>query len=102
MILGFSRDSWVRKNSLYEIHKPIFDLTCDLESDDPFKSETAPPCGVQPFLGLASYFAPLGGAQLLHTRVNTYNKYIHTYMHKYAFLGFDLQNRNTSEKNKYK
>lgn len=53
--LCFSRDAWILQNADYVIHKP-------LTSPPVEGSETAmacPPCGVQPFLGLASYFAPL-------------------------------------------
>ena len=48
LLLAFSRDDYVRENSLYEIHKKI-----DIAGD------TSSPSGVQPYLGLAAYFAPL-------------------------------------------
>jgi len=64
VILCFSRDRWVRLNCAYEVHKPIFDLNEQLQDsegcEDEMSHEAAPPCGPQPFLGLASYFAPLG------------------------------------------
>jgi hypothetical protein len=52
VIFSFSRDGYVLKNCAYEIHKPIYDL---IEG----ATIAAPPCGIQPFLGFAMYFAPL-------------------------------------------
>lgn len=54
--LAFSRDQWILQNCEYEIHKPLM-------SEDPAapgQMFACPPSGVQPFLGLAGYFAPLG------------------------------------------
>lgn len=55
MIFGFSRDEWVRENCHYQIHTPL------LGKLQPVFAESCamPPCAVQPFLGFATYFAPL-------------------------------------------
>jgi len=75
VILCFSRDRWVRLHCAYEVHRPIFDLNEQLQgsegSCDEIKLEAAPPSGVQPFLGLASYFAPLG--YVYRDRVSLYS-----------------------------
>lgn len=53
--LAFSRDDWILQNCEYEIHKPL--MSEDTASGQVF---ACPPSAVQPFLGLACYFAPLG------------------------------------------
>lgn len=55
VILSFSRDQYVRENAVYEIHAPLMQM---MGSEFP-EDTAAPPCGVQPYLGLATYFAPL-------------------------------------------
>lgn len=55
MVLGFSRDEWVRVNSHYQIHTPLVGKLCPILPE----SCAMPPCAVQPFLGFATYFAPL-------------------------------------------
>ena len=47
VVLAFSRDTYVRENSSYEIYRIV-------------SEELTMPSAVQPFLGLACYFAPLG------------------------------------------
>lgn len=54
-MLCFSRDETVRRTCEYEIHKPLLGLACAEQE----KNVSAPPNAVQPFLGLAAYFAPL-------------------------------------------
>lgn len=54
-IFSFARDSYILENAAYEIHSPF-----SHQIGDEYKADVpAPPCGVQPFLGLALYFAPL-------------------------------------------
>ena len=55
VIFSLSRDEWVRQNSQYQIHSPL------LGKLSPDMSDTCamPPCAIQPFLGFATYFAPL-------------------------------------------
>lgn len=92
VVFCLARDDWIRENSTYEIHKPIFaDATkssgvsnssssssssggkgsndgdaneatgSNLAAHDGLQPGSSfPPCGFQPFLGLCSYFAPLG------------------------------------------
>lgn len=55
VVFGFSRDEWVRQNCHYVIHQPIPNL---IGAELP-PGTAAPPCGIQPFLGFATYFAPL-------------------------------------------
>lgn len=55
MVFCLSRDEYIRSNSHYELHKPILDLNNNVLPDH----VSAPPSGVQPFLGFASYFAPV-------------------------------------------
>ncbi len=45
----------MRDNCHYQIHLPILGL---VGADLP-EGTAAPPCGIQPFLGFATYFAPL-------------------------------------------
>jgi Rab-GTPase-TBC domain len=53
--LCFSRDEWVRTNSAYEIHSPLVGHV----EDEQGPTVAVPPNAVQPFLGLAMYFAPV-------------------------------------------
>jgi len=54
-VFCFSRDDWVRQNCHYQVHAPLLgQLSPDLSADT-----AMPPCAVQPYLGLATYFAPL-------------------------------------------
>jgi hypothetical protein len=55
VILGFSRDEWVYENCHYQIHTPLLGKLCPVLPD----TCAMPPCAVQPFLGFATYFAPL-------------------------------------------
>lgn len=55
VILGFSRDELVRENCHYQIHTPLLGKLSPVLSD----TCAMPPCAVQPFLGFATYFAPL-------------------------------------------
>lgn len=55
VIFGFSRDEWVRENCHYQIHTPLVGKLSPTFAD----SCAMPPCAVQPFLGFATYFAPL-------------------------------------------
>ena len=55
VLFGFSRDEWVRHNSHYQVHAPLLGK---LQPTFP-ESCAMPPSGVQPFLGFATYFAPL-------------------------------------------
>lgn len=64
MALCFSRDEWVLRNSLYEIHRPLQGHYENVDIDDgstlnASADKACPPCGVQPFLGFSSYLAPL-------------------------------------------
>lgn len=55
IILAFSRDPSIHNQTNYEIHAPLTQaMGVDFSNDT-----TAPPSGVQPFLGFATYFAPL-------------------------------------------
>jgi len=54
-VLCFARDDWVRHNAVYEVHRPLHGLVTAEQGP----GVTAPPSAVQPFLGLAIYFAPL-------------------------------------------
>lgn len=55
VIFCFSRDSSVREQILYEIHQPwLKQMGLDFPADS-----SAPPSGVQPYLGFTTYFAPL-------------------------------------------
>ena len=67
MILGFSRDEWVRENCHYQIHAPILGKLVPTMSADC----SMPPCAVQPFLGFATYFAPL--CYVLKSRTSLYS-----------------------------
>jgi hypothetical protein len=65
-VLCFSRDEWVRKNCLYQVHRPLLGLDAQpsLQHSPHFgtlfnETTCAPPSGVQPFAGLATYFGPL-------------------------------------------
>jgi hypothetical protein len=55
--LCFARDETVRTDSIYEIHKPLCDP--DMAQASATGVQFCPPCGVQPFLGLANYIAPV-------------------------------------------
>eukprot|EP01041_Mallomonas_annulata_P000324 gene324-586_t len=71
--LCFSRDPWILENCDYQIHRPLIGPSYTFETDNNSNISTCtstrsdngnvycacPPCGVQPFLGLSSYFAPL-------------------------------------------
>jgi hypothetical protein len=72
VIFCFSRDTNIRQQSIYEVHAPLLNHMAplsgtggnvnNLNAKDPSLNEnslSAPPCGVQPFLGFATYFAPL-------------------------------------------
>jgi len=55
IIFCFSRDESVRENCHYQIHAPLLN-----KLQPTFPATVAmPPCAVQPFLGFATYFAPL-------------------------------------------
>jgi len=53
VILCFTRDDYIWKNTEYQIHAPLIGHAADNDNTP------SPPSGIQPFLGLASYFAPL-------------------------------------------
>lgn len=59
--LCFSRDTWIRINSLYSIHQPLFPKILSASQDIQWiGAETCvPPCGVLPFAGLSMYNAPM-------------------------------------------
>lgn len=65
--MGFSRDEWVRENCHYQIHAPLLGRLVSTMSD----SCAMPPCAVQPFLGFATYFAPL--CYVLKSRPSLYS-----------------------------
>lgn len=52
----------MRQNCHYEIHRPILDL---------MDGSAAPPCGIQPFLGLSAYTAPL--CYIFRSRASLYS-----------------------------
>lgn len=54
VVLSFSRDEWVREHTSYDIHAPLLN-----QMGLDFEKSAAPPCGLQPYLGFATYFAPL-------------------------------------------
>lgn len=58
-VLCFSRDDWVIKNCRYQVHKPLLGMMADSGYKHYNMETAAPPCGIQPFLGLSAYFAPL-------------------------------------------
>lgn len=58
-VLCFSRDDWVHKNCRYQVHKPLLGMMADSGYKQYSLDTAAPPCGIQPFLGLSAYFAPL-------------------------------------------
>jgi hypothetical protein len=74
-VLSFSRDTTVREQAAYEIHAP---LHRQLHGD--YEGWAAPPCGIQPFLGLANYFAPL--CYIFKDKVSLYH------VSKYLFCNF--------------
>lgn len=53
--LCFARDEWIRYNSSHAVHRPLLGLVNEVLG----AGTSAPPCAVQPFAGLATYFAPL-------------------------------------------
>jgi hypothetical protein len=53
VILCFTRDDYVWNNTEYQIHAPLIGHSADNDNTP------SPPSGIQPFLGLSSYFAPL-------------------------------------------
>lgn len=69
--LCFSRDDRIRQSADYETHKPLLGHACPEQQlqystkngnkygNNNMGGVSSPPCGVQPFLGLAAYFAPL-------------------------------------------
>jgi len=59
VVLCFSRDEWVLKNCRYQVHKPLLGMMADSGCKQYDLNTAAPPCGIQPFLGLSAYFAPL-------------------------------------------
>jgi hypothetical protein len=59
VVLCFSRDAWVTKNCRHQVHKPLLGMMTDSGYKQYTASTAAPPCGIQPFLGLSAYFAPL-------------------------------------------
>ena len=85
IMLLFSRDEYVRQNAQYELHRPMRGpgMTSE-EQEKNNRDSSAPPCGIQPFLGLATYFAPLcyicrKGPALYSLARNIFCRYICSY-----------------------
>lgn len=72
-VLCFARDEFVRNDAVYEVHKPLVGLADPVKNGVPAATATAtamPPSAVQPFLGFATYFAPL--CYIFRDRVSLY------------------------------
>jgi hypothetical protein len=55
VVLAFSRDPWVLRNTRLLMHKPLLGYECQGQAKD----TAVPPCGVLPFRGFINYAAPL-------------------------------------------
>lgn len=69
-VLCFARDDFVRSNAVYEVHKPLVGLA-GAGSAAAAPGAASPPSAVQPFLGFATYFAPL--CYIFRDRVSLYS-----------------------------